>query len=71
MNASSAETITTAWKVLYKVVGTVVLIVFILFLMRIIGLIGNLQPDTINGWIANNWLVKLFRLNAGISGESI
>ncbi len=39
--------------------------------MGIIGLIGGFQPDTINGWIANNWLVKLFKLNAGISGESI
>ncbi len=71
MNDSSAETITTAWKALYKVAGAVVLIVFILFLMGIIGLIGNFQPDTISGWIANNWLVKLFKLNAGISGESI
>ena len=71
MNESIAETITPAWKVLYKVAGAVVLIVFILFLMGIIGLIGDLQPDTIIGWIANNWLVKLFKLNAGISGESI
>ena len=39
--------------------------------MGIIGLIGNLQPNTISCWIANNWLVKLFKLNAGISGESI
>lgn len=71
MNDSSAETITTAWKVLYKVAGAVVLIVFVLFLMGIIGLIGNLQPDTISGWIANNWLVKLFKMNTGINGESI
>ncbi len=54
MNESIAETITPAWKVLYKVAGAVVLIVFILFLMGIIGLIGDLQPDTISGWIANN-----------------
>ncbi len=39
--------------------------------MRIIGLIGDLPLDTISGWIANNWLVKFFKLNAGISGESI
>ncbi len=71
MNDSSAETITTARKALYKVAGAVVLIVFILFLMGIIGLIGDLQADTISGWIANNWLVKLFKLNAGINGESI
>ncbi len=54
MNDSSVETITTAWKVLYKVAGAVVLIVFILFLMGMIGLVGDLQPDTISGWIANN-----------------
>ncbi len=71
MNDSSAETITTTWKGIYKVAGAVVLIVFILFLMGIIGLIGDLQPNTISGWIANNWLVKLFKLNAGINGESI
>ncbi len=71
MNDSRAETITTAWKILYNVAGVVVLIVFILFLMGIIDLIGDLQPDTISGWIANNWLVKLFKLNAGINGVSI
>ncbi len=71
MNDSSAETITTAWKVLYKIARAGILIVFILFLMGIIGLIGDFQPDTISGRIANNWLFKLFKLNAGINGESI
>lgn len=71
MNDSSAETVSTTWKALYKVAGAVVLTVFILFLMGIIGLIGDFQSDTIIGRIANNWLVKLIKLNAGFDGESI
>ncbi len=71
MNESSAETINTVRKTLYKVAGAASLLVFILFLMGIVGLFGDLRPDTIVGWIANNWLVKLFKMNAGFNGESI
>ncbi|MFX1325862.1 MAG: hypothetical protein ACFE8N_12990, partial [Promethearchaeota archaeon] len=71
MNEVKIETITPRWRILYKIVGIVILIVFLLLLIGIIGLIGDFQPDTTIGWISNNWLVKIIKLNLGISGESI
>lgn len=71
MNEVKIETITPRWRLLYKIVGIVISIVFLLLLIGIIGLIGDFQPDTTIGWISNNWLVKIIKLNLGISGESI
>jgi len=50
---------------LYKVGAAVALIVLVLFLIGIIGII-----TTTNGWFTqfqNNWLIVLFKLNAGFS----
>ena len=54
-------------RVFYKIGAVAALIMLILFL---IGVIGIITPN-INGWFTpfvNNWLVILFKLNAGFSG---
>jgi hypothetical protein len=70
--ATDVETPDSRWNWLYKVGGAAALIVFVLFLIGIIGIITvSLQPTTTNGWFTpfqNNWLVVLFKLNAGFSG---
>lgn len=57
---------------LYRIGGAAALVVFVLFLIGIIGIITvGPQPTTTNGWFTlfqNNWLVVLFKLNAGFSG---
>jgi hypothetical protein len=57
------------WNWLYKICGVAALILGLLFLAAMISLItAGLQPGTINGWLSllqNNWLVILFKLNAG------
>jgi len=69
---TDAETADAAWKGLYRVGAAAALIVLVLFLIGIIGIITvGLQPNTTNGWftqLQNNWLVVLFKLNAGFSG---
>lgn len=69
---ADTETIDSHWSWLYKVGGTAALLVLVLFLFGIIGIttIGP-QPATANGPFTplhNNWLVVLFKLNAGFSG---
>jgi hypothetical protein len=69
---ADTETIDSHWSWLYKVGGTAALIVLVLFLIGIIGImtVGS-QPTTADGWFTplhNNWLVVLFKLNAGFSG---
>ena len=69
---TDAETPNSAWKSLYRVGAAVALTVLVLFLIGIIGTIYQaLQPNTTNGWftqLQNNWLIVLFKLNAGFSG---
>jgi len=63
---TDAETAESRWHWLYKVGGAAALIVLVLFLIGIIGII-----TTTNGWFTpfqNNWLLVLFKLNAGFSG---
>ena len=63
---TDSETAESRWHWLYKVGGAAALIVLVLFLIGIIGII-----TTINGWFTpfqNNWLLVLFKLNAGFSG---
>ena len=66
------ETADSRWNWLYKIGGLAALIVFVLFLIGIIGIIAvGRQPATANDWstpFQNNWLVVLFKLNAGFSG---
>lgn len=65
------ETADSRWNWLYKVGGAAALIVFVLFLIGVIGIITvGPQPAATNGWFTpfqNNWLVVLFKLNAGFS----
>jgi len=72
MDDSNAETADSRWKSLYKVGGAAALIVLVLFLIGIVGIITvDRQPTAANGWLTpfqNNWLVVLFKLNAGFSG---
>ena len=69
---TDAETTDPAWKSLYRVSGAAGLILGVLFLIAMTSLIAaGLQPGTINGWLSlfqNNWLVLLFKLNAGFNG---
>src|SRR3990172_893228 len=63
---ADAETAGSSWSWIFKVGGAAALIVLVLFLIGSIGIITN-----INGWFTpfvNNWLVVLFKLNAGFSG---
>ena len=66
------ETADSRWNWLYKIGGLAALIVFVLFLIGIVGIITvDRQPTAANGWLTpfqNNWLVVLFKLNAGFSG---
>ena len=70
--ATDVETADARWNWLYKVGGAAALIVFVLFLIGMIGIITvSPQPATTNGWLTpfqNNWLVVLFKLNVGFSG---
>jgi hypothetical protein len=60
------------WNLLYRLSGAASFIVGILFLIALIGLIAaRLQPGTTSGWLnllQNNWLIVLYKLNAGIEG---
>jgi len=68
----NAETAESRWNWLYQVSGVASLILGVLFLIAMTSLfIAGLQPSTINGWLSpfqNNWLVVLFKLNAGFDG---
>lgn len=69
---NSAENAETRWKWLYKISGVAAWTLGILFLVAILSLLtASLRPGTINGWLSllqNNWLVILFKLNAGFGG---
>jgi len=69
---ASVETADSHWNWLYQVGGAAALIVFILFLIGSIGILTvSPQSATTDGWFTpfqNNWLVVLFKLNAGFSG---
>jgi len=69
VNAEFAE---SRWNWLYQVSGVASLILGVLFLIAMTSLFtAGLQPSTINGWLSpfqNNWLVVLFKLNAGFDG---
>jgi hypothetical protein len=71
-HATDVETTDSRWKGLYRVGGAAALIVLVLFLIGIIGIITvGPQPATTNGWFTpfqDNWLVVLFKLNAGFDG---
>jgi hypothetical protein len=71
MNQPNAETTDSRWKSLYKVGGAAALIVLVLFLVGIVGVITVArQPTAASSWFTpfqNNWLVVLFKLNAGFS----
>jgi hypothetical protein len=68
----NAETPDSRWNWLFKVSGTAALILGALFLAALISLISaSLRPTAINGWLfifQNNWLIVLFKLNAGLEG---
>jgi hypothetical protein len=68
----NAETAESRWNWLYQVSGAASLILGVLFLIAMTSLFAaGLQPGTINGWLSpfqNNWLVVLFKLNAGFDG---
>ena len=68
----NAETAESRWNWLYQVSGAASLILGVLFLIAMTSLFtAGLQPSTINGWLSpfqNNWLVVLFKLNAGFDG---
>jgi len=69
VNAKTAE---SRWNWLNQVSGAASLILGVLFLIAMTSLFtAGLQPGTINGWLSpfqNNWLVVLFKLNAGFDG---
>ena len=60
------------WNWLYKIGGAAAMIVFVLFLIGVIGIITvGSQPTITNDRftpLQSNWLVVLFKLNAGFSG---
>ncbi len=69
---ADSETTDTAWKGLYRVSGVAALMAGLLFLAALIDLfISGLVPGAATTWLSllgNNWLVVLFKLNAGFNG---
>jgi hypothetical protein len=69
---TEVETTESRWHWLYNIGAAASLILFILFLIGLIGIITvSPQPTTTTDWftsLQNNWLVVLFKLNAGFSG---
>ncbi len=69
---ADAETADSRWNWLYKIGGAAALILGGLFLIAMMSLItAGFQPGAINDWLSpfqNNWLVVLFKLNAGFNG---
>jgi hypothetical protein len=67
---TNAETPDSHWSWLYNVSGETALLLGVLFLVAMISFITTgLRSGTTNGWLAliqNNWLVVLFKLNAGL-----
>jgi hypothetical protein len=69
---TDAETAESRWNWLYRIAGAAALIVLVLFLIGTIGITTTgPQPTHTTGWFTpfqNNWLIVLFKLNAGFSG---
>jgi len=67
-----AETPDSRWNWLFKASGAAALLLGVLFLAALLSLItASLRPGAINGWLSlfeNNWLIVLFKLNAGLEG---
>lgn len=72
--APSTEPADLRWSWLYQVSGAAAFLSGVLFLVALISLVSAvLQPGVINGWFSplqDNWLVILFKLNAGFNGVS-
>jgi hypothetical protein len=73
MNQATNTGITNPrWNQLYKISGVAALILGLLFLVALVSLITDaFQPGIMNDWLSilqNNWLVILFKLNAGFDG---
>ncbi len=70
--APNTESIDSRWNRLYQVSGAAALLTGVLFLLALAGLIGStILPGAGGGWfsrIENNWLVLLFKWNAGYNG---
>ncbi len=70
--ASNVNDTDVTWKWLYLIGAAATLVVIILFFIGVIGIITVvLEPVPSSSWftqIQNNWLVVLFKLNAGVSG---
>ena len=68
---NKAGTSNPRWYWLYRVGGVAALMISVLFLIGIVGVItAGTQPTLASGWLTpfqNNWLVVLFKLNAGLS----
>ncbi len=69
---TDAEPTDFRWNWLYRVSGMAALILGVLFLLAMISIIAaDLRPSTMNvrfSLLQNNWLVVLFKLNAGFDG---
>jgi len=69
---TDTKTAGSRWNWLYKISGLAALIVGVLFVIGMMSLIiAGLRPGAITGWLSlvqNNWLIVLFKLNAGFEG---
>lgn len=70
-----AETVNSAWKRLYRLGAVAALILLALFMAGVIGIFtADWQSTAADSWFAqfsDNWLVVLFKLNAGFSGVQL
>ena len=74
MEAKNIEAKGFTWKWLYKVSGVAALLLGGAFLVAMVSLITTIhQPGASNEWLLlfqNNWLMVLFKLNAGVEGTA-
>ena len=66
---TDAETANSRWRWLYKVGSASALVLLLLFLSGVISIL-----NIVNGWLTpflDNWLVVLFKVNAGFSGAQL
>ena len=66
------QSVDSRWNWFYRIAGAAALIIFALFLIGVMGIItADPQAATPKGWLTpfqSNWLIVLFKLNAGFSG---